>query len=111
MPTYGATASCSAQLVSALAGEGHEFTEHRFHAWFAGLATLSDEPALGKRDPRAICETILTELGHSSWHELADIAPRFKRALLAPAAPWGLGVGQALTTSTSAKLLMLRTGW
>lgn len=78
-------------LVSALAGEGHEFTEHRFHAWFAGLATLSDEPALGKRDPRAICETILTEFGHSSWQELADIAPRFKRALLAPVALWGVG--------------------
>lgn len=41
-----------------------------------------------KRDPRAICETILTELGHSSWQELADLAPRFKRALLAPSGHW-----------------------
>lgn len=71
-------------LMSALTGEGHEFTEHRFHAWFAGLSTLSDEPALGKRDPRAICETMLTELGHSSWQDLAEIALRFKSALLAP---------------------------
>jgi hypothetical protein len=31
-------------LISALRQEGHPFTDARFHAWFAGLIPLSDEP-------------------------------------------------------------------
>ncbi len=31
-----------AQLITALHQEGHQFTDPRFHAWCAGLVTLSD---------------------------------------------------------------------
>ncbi|HQS68043.1 MAG: hypothetical protein B7Y36_10275 [Novosphingobium sp. 28-62-57] len=71
-------------LITALRQEGHGFTDQRFHAWFAGVATLSDEPARTARPPRALCEAILTELTHSSWNALAQAATRFQAALLAP---------------------------
>ncbi|MFV0643694.1 MAG: hypothetical protein ACK5NN_04235 [Sphingomonadaceae bacterium] len=60
------------------------FTDQRFHAWFAGIATLSDQPPRGARPPRVLCEAILTELAHSSWALLAELAIRFQTALLAP---------------------------
>lgn len=71
-------------LVGALLQEGHLFTEARFHAWFAGLTTLSDTPSRHASASRALCEGILTELAHASWAPLADIALRLKPALLAP---------------------------
>ena len=71
-------------LVAALRQEGHMFTDQRFHAWFAGLATLSDHPPRSGRPQRVLCEAILTELKHSSWDVLAALASRFQTALLAP---------------------------
>ena len=71
-------------LIAALRQEGHTFTEQRFHAWFAGLATLADETPRLARSPRALCDAILTELGHSSWEPLASLALRMQPALLAP---------------------------
>ncbi|WP_159979545.1 MULTISPECIES: hypothetical protein [unclassified Novosphingobium] len=71
-------------LVAALRQEGHLFTEPRFHAWFAGLTTLSETPSRHANAPRSLCEGILTELAHTSWPPLADIALRLKPALLAP---------------------------
>ncbi|MES2066143.1 MAG: hypothetical protein V4522_05720 [Pseudomonadota bacterium] len=73
-----------AQLIAALRQEGHQFTDPRFHAWCAGLVTLSDAPLRDLRAPRAVCEAILTELAHSSWAPLAALAARFSAALLAP---------------------------
>src|SRR3978361_527546 len=70
-------------LIAALRQEGHAFTDARFQAWFAGLATLSDEPSRLARPARALCDVILTELTHSSWASLADLALRFRPALLA----------------------------
>ena len=71
-------------LTSALRQEGHAFTDIRFHAWFAGLVTLSDEPPRLARPPRALAEAMLTELTHSSWEPLATLATRLLPALLAP---------------------------
>ncbi|MGF7155365.1 hypothetical protein [Novosphingobium gossypii] len=71
-------------LVGALRREGHEFTDMRFHAWFAGLATLSDLPPRNARAPRAMCGAILVEMAHSAWPALADAARRLRTALLAP---------------------------
>ena len=71
-------------LASALRQEGHAFTDIRFHAWFAGLVTLSDEPPRLARPPRALAEAMLTELTHSSWEPLATLATRLLPALLAP---------------------------
>jgi hypothetical protein len=71
-------------LIAALRQEGHAFTEPRFHAWFAGLATLSDLPVRHARPPRVLCAAILTELRHSSWAELRDLSTRLHPALLAP---------------------------
>ncbi|MBV1691835.1 hypothetical protein KRR38_31905 [Novosphingobium sp. G106] len=71
-------------LITALRQEGHSFTDQRFHAWCAGLATLSDAPPRHLRAPRAVCEAILTELAHSSWEPLAALAAKFSAALLAP---------------------------
>lgn len=71
-------------LVAVLRQEGHAFTDHRFHAWFAGVATLSDLPPRLGRPPRLLCEAVLTELTHSSWEVLAELAARFHVALLAP---------------------------
>ncbi len=70
--------------MTALRQEGHMFTEQRFHAWFAGLATLADETPRRARSPRALCDAILTELTHSSWEPLAALARRMQPALLAP---------------------------
>lgn len=71
-------------LIAGLRQEGHAFTEQRFHAWFAGLVTLSDAPARHARPPRVVCEAILTELTHQAWSPLADMAIRLIPALLAP---------------------------
>lgn len=71
-------------LIAALRQEGHMFTASRFHAWFAGLTTLADETPRLARSPRALCDAILTELGHSSWEALASLAVRMRQTLLAP---------------------------
>jgi hypothetical protein len=71
-------------LVAALRQEGHVFTEQRFHAWFAGLATLSDTLARQARSPRVLCDAILGELAHGSWPDLAALAIQLRPALLAP---------------------------
>lgn len=71
-------------LIAALRQEGHAFTYQRFHAWFCGVATLSDQSPRTMRPPRMLCEAILTELTHSSWEPLAELAARFQAALLAP---------------------------
>lgn len=84
-------------LLTALRQEGHCFTDQRFHAWFAGVATLSDEPARMARPPRALCEAILTELAHSSCDHMAAAAMRFQAALLAPSDD--LGSGHTATTA------------
>ncbi len=69
---------------TALQHEGHAFTQSRFYAWFAGLTTLTDEPAHTARPPKVVCEAVLTELAHSSWGPLATAATRLKCLLLAP---------------------------
>ena len=71
-------------LSAALRQEGHAFTDSRFYAWFAGIATLSDEPPRIARPPRVVAEAVLTELAHSSWEPLAVLAARLASALLAP---------------------------
>lgn len=71
-------------LIAALRQEGHDFTDQRFHIWFAGLATLSDTPPRHAGPPRALCEAILHEFAHSSWRELADLVPRLNAAIQAP---------------------------
>ena len=76
-------------LVAALRQEGHAFTDQRFHAWFAGVATLSDQPPPSARAPKVLCDAILTELTHSSWEQLAELAARFHAALLAPGDHFG----------------------
>lgn len=84
-------------LVAVLRQEGHAFTDHRFHAWFAGVATLSDLPPRLGRPPRVLCEAVLTELTHSSWKVLAELAARFQAALLAP----GDHIGSDLADETA----------
>ena len=84
-------------LVAVLRQEGHAFTDHRFHAWFAGVATLSDLPPRLDRPPRVLCEAVLTELTHSSWELLAELAARFQAALLAP----GDHIGSDLADETA----------
>jgi len=79
-----ATRLLRTMLITALRQEGHMFTDQRFHAWLAGVATLSDLPPRLGRPPRLLCEAILTELTHSSWEVLAELAARFQAALLAP---------------------------
>lgn len=71
-------------LMAALRQEGHCFTDLRFHAWFAGLVTLSDTPNRQTTPPRALCSAILTELTHSSWRHLRDVTTQILPALLAP---------------------------
>lgn len=71
-------------LRAALRQEGHAFTDSRFYAWFAGIATLSDEPPRIARPPRVVAEAVLTELAHSSWEPLTVFAARLASALLAP---------------------------
>lgn len=71
-------------ITAALHQEGHAFAESRFNAWFAGLTTLTDEPAHTARPPKVVCEAILTELTHSTWGPLATAATQLRDALLAP---------------------------
>ena len=71
-------------LITALRQEGHMFTGQRFHAWFAGVATLADQPPRAARPPKVLCEAMLTELAHSSWDALAGLAARFQPVLRAP---------------------------
>lgn len=70
-------------LISALRQEGHAFTDARFHAWFAGLVPLSDEPLQFALAPRALVTTLLAEMTRSSWAPLADAARGFEKACLA----------------------------
>jgi len=70
-------------LISALRQEGHAFTDARFHAWFAGLVPLSDEPLQFTLAPRALVTTLLAEMTRSSWAPLADAARGFEKACLA----------------------------
>ena len=79
-----AAAQLRGMLIAALRQEGHAFTEQRFHAWFAGLVTLADEPPRSGRPPRVLVEAILVEMTHSSWEPLASLAARLLPALLAP---------------------------
>jgi len=71
-------------LIAALRQEGHAFTDMRFHAWFAGLTTLSDDNLRGARAPRALCNAILTELANWGDTAMARAAGQLKTALLAP---------------------------
>ena len=68
---------------AALRRSGHAFTDHRFQAWFAGLAPLNEEPAHHAELPRSLCAAILAELGHNHWPELALVARQTRFALLA----------------------------
>lgn len=70
-------------LISALRQEGHLFTDARFHAWFAGLIPLSDEPLQLALAPRALATTLLAELTRSRWLPLADAALGLEKACLA----------------------------
>ncbi|WP_395398041.1 hypothetical protein WBP07_26290 [Novosphingobium sp. BL-8A] len=72
-------------LITALRQEGHEFTEQRFFAWFAGLTTLSDPSQAVLRPPKALCQAILTEFCHSPWPELVGASQDLLRSFLAPA--------------------------
>lgn len=71
-------------LIAALRQEGHEFTEERFFAWYAGLDTLSDVSGTILRPPKALCQAILTEFRHSPWRVLAEISDDLLKAFLAP---------------------------
>ncbi|PZO88826.1 MAG: hypothetical protein DI623_11905 [Sphingomonas sanxanigenens] len=70
-------------LISALRQEGHPFTDARFHAWFAGLIPLSDEPLQFALAPRALATTLLAEMTRSRWTPLADAALGLEKACLA----------------------------
>ena len=70
-------------LISALRQEGHQFTDARFHAWFAGLIPLSDEPLQFALAPRALVTTLLAEMTRSSWTPLAGAALGLEKACLA----------------------------
>lgn len=70
-------------LISALRQEGHLFTDARFHAWFAGLIPLSDEPLQFALAPRALATALLAELTRSRWTPLADAALGLEKACLA----------------------------
>lgn len=70
-------------LISALRQEGHLFTDARFHAWFAGLIPLSDEPLQFALAPRALATTLLAEITRSRWTPLADAALGLEKACLA----------------------------
>ncbi|MFD2137912.1 hypothetical protein ACFSLT_26735 [Novosphingobium resinovorum] len=56
----------------------------RFHAWFAGLTTLSEDSPRSARPARALCNAILTELANWGDTALAAAAGQLKTALLAP---------------------------
>ncbi len=71
-------------LIAALRQEGHAFTEMRFHAWFAGLTTLSEDSPRSARPARALCNAILTELANWGDTAIAAAAGQLKTALLAP---------------------------
>lgn len=71
-------------LIAALRQEGHGFTEMRFHAWFAGLTTLSEDSPRSARPARALCNAILTELANWGDTALAAAAGQLQAALLAP---------------------------
>ncbi|HUD29264.1 MAG TPA: hypothetical protein VMQ93_10360 [Novosphingobium sp.] len=71
-------------ITASLRQEGHEFTDDRYHAWFAGLATLNDTQPRHTRPPRVVCEAILVELSHCRWIPLAEAAIRIRPAFLAP---------------------------
>lgn len=71
-------------LMAALRQEGHEFTEGRFFAWFAGLDTLSAGSEAILRPPKALCQAILTEFQHSPWPDLANASDHLLKAFLAP---------------------------
>jgi hypothetical protein len=89
-----AARSVRESLIAVLRQEGHEFTEDRFFAWYAGLDTLSDHstahlrPAEAVRpkalSPKALCQAILTELRHNSWTSLATAAATLQQAFMAP---------------------------
>lgn len=70
-------------LVSALRQEGHQFTDTRFHAWFAGLATLSDEALQLALAPRTLVTALLAEMTRSRWAPLAEAALDIESACLA----------------------------
>lgn len=96
-------------LIAALRQEGHAFTDRRFHAWFAGLVTLSDPIARHARPPRSVCEAILTELGHSTWPDLAEASSQLATAFLAPRDHGSANAReQALMLTQSARALIAR---
>lgn len=70
-------------LTAALRQEGHQFTDARFHAWFAGLVPLSDDALQFAPAPRGIVTALLQELSHNRWAPLADAATGLEAALLA----------------------------
>jgi len=70
-------------LISALRQEGHLFTDARFHAWYAGLIPLSDEPLQFALAPRALATTLLAEMTRSRWVPLIDAALGLEKACLA----------------------------
>jgi hypothetical protein len=78
-------------LITALRQDGHSFTDLRFDAWYAGLATLSDERPRSTLAPRPLCEGILTELSHASWEPLAVASRNWQLACLAPQDPQAEG--------------------
>lgn len=71
-------------LTTALRQEGHAFTDTRFHAWFAGVVTLSDQSPREACPPRMLVSALLIELAHSPWEPLAELATQFASALMAP---------------------------
>lgn len=97
-------------LIAALRQEGHMFTPPRFHAWFAGLTTLTD-PAervnADPRPPRAMTAAILGELSLSSWEPLASLADMMAPAFLAVGdGASGSGHGDAHTLMEDARELL-----
>lgn len=74
-------------LHAVLSQEGHRFTEVRFAAWFAGLATLSDEPLQFAASPRGLIEAVLSDFCNAAWEPMALAAQQMATALLAPRDP------------------------
>ncbi len=71
-------------LITSLRQEGHEFTDSRFFAWYAGLETLTDGSRTTLRPPKALCQAILIEFQHSPWDALANASQRLQNAFFAP---------------------------
>jgi hypothetical protein len=59
---------------TALEVEGHYFSLPRYQAWFAGVATLNDEPTSGLRSARSIALAVTAALARSGYSPVREAA-------------------------------------